>query len=225
MSDNGMSKRDEVEMLLPFYESGDLDGEELAIVENWLADNPEGQAALEAVRAERSAVGAANDNIVPPADALQRFDQALDRAIVAPQVTPHKNAPIAGNWLERLLPAWLIPAPATAMALSALLVAALVGQTIYYGSGSGDIELASEKGAAPEGTRLIIVFEPDATMDAISAALKQADAIIVSGPKAAGLYEVVVRDRGTATLESRIDALSKDASVQLVQPLKQDETR
>lgn len=225
MSDNGMSRRDEVEMLLPFYESGDLDGEELAIVEEWLAENPEGQTALEAVRAERAAVEAANDNIVPPADALKRFEQALDREIAAPKVAAQPNLSTTGNWLERLLPAWLIPAPATAMALSALLIAALVGQTVYYSGGTGGIELAGEQGAVPEGTRLIVVFKPDAAMGAISAALKQADAIIVSGPKAAGLYEVVVRDREAETLQSRIVALTKDASVQLVQPIKQGETQ
>lgn len=225
MSDTGMSKRDEVEMLLPFYESGDLDGEELALVEEWLADNPEGQEALEAVRAERMAVGAANDNIVPPADALHRFEQALDQAIATPQPATQPAARASGNWLERLLPAWLMPAPATAMALSALLIAALVGQTVYYSGGTGGIELAGEKGAVPEGTRLIIVFKSDAPMGAISAALRQADAIIVSGPKAAGLYEIIVRDRDAETLQLRIDALSKDASVQLVQPMKQGETR
>ncbi len=225
MSDNGMSRRDEVEMLLPFYESGDLDGEELAIVEEWLADNPEGQAALEAIQAERATVEAANDNIVPPVDALKRFEQALDQEIAAPQMAVKASVSTSGNWLERLLPAWLIPAPATAMALSALLVAALVGQTVYYSNGTGGIELAGEQGAAPEGTRLIIVFKPDAAMGAISAALKQADAIIVSGPKAAGLYEVVVRDREAETLQSRIDALTKDASVQLVQPMKQGEAQ
>lgn len=225
MSDNGMSKRDEVEMLLPFYDSGDLDGEELAIVEDWLADNPEGQAALEAVRAEREAVEAANDNIVPASDALQRFEQALDHAIAAPQTAANPTIQTSDSWLERILPAWLIPAPATAMALSALLVAALVGQTLYYNQPTGSIELAGETSAAIEGTQLIIVFKPNASISTISAALKQADAIIVSGPKAGGLYEVVVRDRDAQTLQSRVEALSNDAAVHTVQPINKGETK
>ena len=42
-----VSRRDELEALLPFYLNGTLDGAELAEVEEWLANDPAAMAALE----------------------------------------------------------------------------------------------------------------------------------------------------------------------------------
>src|SRR5690606_24444802 len=77
-SDNEMSRRDELEALLPFYLNGTLDGRDLAAVEEWLATDPAASVALEEAEAEFSGTSAANDAIRPPADALSRFSKALD---------------------------------------------------------------------------------------------------------------------------------------------------
>ena len=41
-----MSRRDELEALLPFYLNGTLEGEDLAAVEAWLTSDPAAMAAL-----------------------------------------------------------------------------------------------------------------------------------------------------------------------------------
>ena len=41
-----MTRRDEIETLLPFYLNGTLSGAELALVEDWLANDPGAEAAL-----------------------------------------------------------------------------------------------------------------------------------------------------------------------------------
>ncbi len=73
-----MSRRDELEALLPFYLNGTLEGEDLAAVEAWLTSDPAAMAALGEAEAEFSGTTAANEAIRPPADALSRFAKALD---------------------------------------------------------------------------------------------------------------------------------------------------
>ena len=67
-----MSRRDEMETLLPFYLNGSLEGSELEAVEEWLATDPAAMAALGEAEAEFSGISAANEAIRPPADALSR---------------------------------------------------------------------------------------------------------------------------------------------------------
>ena len=73
-----MSRRDEMETLLPFYLNGSLEGSDLEAVEEWLATDPAAMAALGEAEAEFSGTAAANEAIRPPADALSRFAKALD---------------------------------------------------------------------------------------------------------------------------------------------------
>ena len=111
------------------------------------------------------------------------------------------------------------------MALCTLLLVALIGQTVYYSTGSGGPELAGQDGPAVAGTRLVIVFEPAASVETISQILARADALIVGGPRAGGLFEVVVRDRDADTLDARIEALGRDPSVRLLRRLQDGGTQ
>ncbi|TKB31942.1 MAG: anti-sigma factor, partial [Mesorhizobium sp.] len=49
-----MSRRDKMEMLLPFYLNGSLEGAELEAIEEWLANDPAALAALGEAEAEFS---------------------------------------------------------------------------------------------------------------------------------------------------------------------------
>ncbi|MEI9415912.1 anti-sigma factor, partial [Mesorhizobium sp. Cs1321R2N1] len=73
-----MSRRDEMETLLPFYLNGSLEGSDLEAIEEWLATDPAALVALGEAEAEFSGTAAANEAIRPPADALSRFAKALD---------------------------------------------------------------------------------------------------------------------------------------------------
>jgi anti-sigma factor RsiW len=53
-----MSRRDEMETLLPFYLNGSLEGAELEAVEEWLASDPAAMAALGEAEAEFSGTAA-----------------------------------------------------------------------------------------------------------------------------------------------------------------------
>ena len=74
-----MSRRDEIEALLPFYLNGTLSGADLSAVEEWLRNDASALSSIEEAERELSATTAANEAIRPPADALSRFSKALER--------------------------------------------------------------------------------------------------------------------------------------------------
>ena len=74
----------------PHVCGGDLEGDELALVEAWLAENPDAKAALEAVRAEKSTTFAANDNIVPPRLAIRHH---AEPRLASPHLSTLRCAP------------------------------------------------------------------------------------------------------------------------------------
>ncbi|RUX64810.1 anti-sigma factor, partial [Mesorhizobium sp. M7A.F.Ca.US.014.04.1.1] len=92
-----MSRRDEMETLLPFYLNGSLEGSDLEAVEEWLASDPAALAALGEAEAEFSGATAANEAIRPPADALSRFAKALD-AEAGPARKPAGSSWLAQAW-------------------------------------------------------------------------------------------------------------------------------
>ncbi|RWQ45076.1 MAG: anti-sigma factor, partial [Mesorhizobium sp.] len=92
-----MSRRDEMETLLPFYLNGSLEGAELEAVEEWLATDPAALAALGEAEAEFSGTAASNEAIRPPAAALSRFARALD-AEAGPARAPAASSRLAQAW-------------------------------------------------------------------------------------------------------------------------------
>src|SRR3989337_2479000 len=125
-----MSRRDELEALLPFYLNGTLSGEDLAAVEGWLATDPAAMAAVAEAEAEFSGTSAANEAIRPPADALSRFSRALDAEAGAARAS-------APSMLARLWDGfWAIPA-SVAWAAAAAAVALVLVQTVMEPGGRG----------------------------------------------------------------------------------------
>jgi anti-sigma factor RsiW len=184
MSEEGpVSRRDELEALLPFYLNGTLDGAELAEVEEWLANDPAAMAALEEAEREFSATNAANEAIRPPADALSRFAKALER-----EAGPARDA-ARPSWLaiawQRLagMPAGL------AWATAAVAVLLLATQAVRdFGGDQGGVEIAgTEDQKLPFA---LVVFKPDARMADIAAFLDKNDFVIVAGPLPGGMFKV-----------------------------------
>src|SRR5262245_10804605 len=133
--DRNMSRRDEMEALLPFYLNGTLSGDDLSAVEEWLTSDPEAAIALEEAEAEFSGTLAANEAVRPPAGALGRFSEALGRE---PQRGDSKKSWFAEAWARMAgLPATV--AWATAAAALALLV---VQTAVTFTGRGGDISVA-----------------------------------------------------------------------------------
>ncbi|GAA2882558.1 anti-sigma factor RsiW [Aminobacter niigataensis] len=182
-----MSRRDEIETLLPFYLNGTLEGAELATVEDWLASDPAAPAALEAAEAEFSGTMASNEAIRPPADALSRFSRLLD-AEAGPVREPQAQSLLARAW-ERFMG---VPV-GVAWAAAAALLAFIVVQGVVAPSGTGsDIQVA---GTGAEQSKLpfaLVTFKPDARMADIAALLGDNGAAIIDGPTASGVFRIAI---------------------------------
>lgn len=177
-----MSRRDELEALLPFYLNGTLDGEDLAAVENWLASDPAGMAALEETEAEFSGTAAANQAIRPPADALSRFSAALD-------AEAGRERPAAPSVLSRLWTGFMaIPAGVAWAAATAAVVLVLVQAVMEPGGRGGPVEIAGTD--IKDMPFALVTFKPDARIADISAVLAGQGAVILSGPAAGGVFKI-----------------------------------
>jgi anti-sigma-K factor RskA len=179
-----MSRRDELEALLPFYLNGTLEGEDLAAVEAWLTSDPAAMAALGEAEAEFSGTTAANEAIRPPADALSRFSKALD----AEAGPARAAAPCA---LARLWVGFMaIPAGFAWAAATAAVVLVLVQTVMEPGGPGGPVEIAGTE--AQNMPFALVTFKPDARIADISAVLSGQGAVILSGPAGGGVFKIGV---------------------------------
>lgn len=177
-----MSRRDELEALLPFYLNGTLEGADLAAVEDWLASDPAAMAALGEVEAEFSGATAANQAIRPPADALSRFSAALDAEAGPARATAPSI--VARLWSGILA----IPAGVAWAAATAAVVLVLVQAAMGPGGRGGPVEIAGTGQA--EMPFALVTFKPDARIADISAVLAGQGITVLSGPAPGGVFKL-----------------------------------
>jgi anti-sigma-K factor RskA len=182
---NDLSRRDELETLLPFYLNGTLEGQDLAAVEEWLATDPAAMAALGEAEAEFSGTSAANDAIRPPADALSRFSRALDAQ------TGRRSGPIRAepSTLAKLWGQFMaIPASVAWAAAAAAVALVLVQAMTQPGGRGGTVEIAgTEQANLPFA---LVTFKADAKLADVSAFLSEQGATILSGPASGGVFKI-----------------------------------
>lgn len=180
-----MSRRDEMETLLPFYLNGSLEGAELEAIEEWLANDPAALAALGEAEAEFSGTAAANEAIRPPADALGRFARALDA-----EAGPVRQ-PAASSWLARAWGRFMAVPAGVAWAAAAALLALVVVQSFEQPGGMGsDFEVAGQQGDPANMPFALVTFKPDAKMADIAVFLGENQLKIVGGPTADGVFRL-----------------------------------
>jgi len=180
-----MSRRDELEAMLPFYLNGTLVGADLAAVEEWLGADPQALAALEEAEAEFSATAASNEAIRPPADALSRFSRTLE-AEAGPARAASGSSSLARLW-DRFM---AVPS-GVAWATAAVAVALVLVQALVEPGGrGGPVEIAgTEQGDLPF---VLVTFKPQATLADVSAFLDDQGATIVSGPAPGGIFKIAI---------------------------------
>ncbi|MEO5760510.1 MAG: anti-sigma factor [Mesorhizobium sp.] len=180
-----MSRRDEMETLLPFYLNGSLEGADLEAVEQWLASDPVAMAALGGAEAEFSGTMAANEAIRPPADALSRFAKALD-AEAGPV-----RAKAGPSWLSQALGRFMAVPAGVAWATAAVLLALIMVQSFVQPGGKGnDFEVAGAEDDLAKMPFALVKFKPDAKMSEISAFLGDNKLKIIGGPTADGIFKL-----------------------------------
>ncbi len=183
-----MSRRDEMEALLPFYLNGTLEGAELAAVEEWLTTDPAASAALDAAEAEFAGTTAANEAIRPPADALSRFVKALEV-----EAGPERAA---GGAASNVVSLWsrlrAVPAGVGWAVAAALLALVIVQQVNAPGDSGRDFEVAGADSDLARAPFALVKFKPEATMADIAAFLSGNGFKIVTGPNADGVFRIAL---------------------------------
>lgn len=207
--DGNMSRRDELEALLPFYLTGTLEGADLAAVEDWLANDPAAAPALEEAEAELAGTSAANAAIRPPADALSRFAKALE-AEAGPQRASSPSL-FARIWTGF----WAIPA-SVAWAAAAAAVALVLVQTVMEPGGREPVEIAgAEEARLPFA---LVTFKTDARLADVTAFLAAEGAVIVSGPAAGGVFKIGIPAETAADYDRLVGLIAAQPFAETVLP-------
>ncbi|MDF0603666.1 hypothetical protein P1J78_23340 [Psychromarinibacter sp. C21-152] len=171
-----MTTRDDIHELLPFLANDTLEGEERRAAEAAVAEDPELQTELAALRAVRETMRA-EDAYSPGEMGLARLMRDVEAE--APQAAA---PPRSGRVL-----AW--------QAAAAVLLVAVIGQGAFLMRGGGDMAEAPQ----PEGYSLAgagaeapftVAIAPDTPERALRALLLEAGVEVTGGPSALGLYQL-----------------------------------
>jgi len=209
MSDNiVLTRRDEIEALLPFYLTGALDGDDLDRVEAWIANDAEAEAALAAVEAELDATIAANESVRPPADALTRFAALLEVESPAPRPSA----------LAIMLRRLRVAAPTLGWAAAAALLAVVAVQTLGPAHRGDGTELAGAGGNAADGPFALIAFRADTPFDRVAAILTETGASIIDGPKPGGFFRVAIPAASRAEYDRIVERIDEAGVIDAMMP-------
>lgn len=175
--------------LLPWYVNATLDPQERQHVEAHLQGCERCRRELEFLRAVRET--ARQPGEAPPGElAWQRLKRDMRR-----ERRPAAKRP------------WWVPALATAAALVIVVQSVLL---FHYSSE----ELYEPAGSRAEGTIVQVKFNPDATERSIRRTLQDADAQIITGPSAAGVYRIRLGGEDPQdVVQTRIDSLEANTDV------------
>ena len=210
-----MSRRDEMETLLPFYLNGTLDGDELVAVEEWLASDPTAAAALEDAELEFSGTTSANEAIRPPADALSRFSKALDAE--APRVTAESAKSFLASLRDRF---FAIPVGVAWAAAAAALAFALVQAVVEPSGRIGEFEVAGSEDERARMPFALVTFKPDARMADIVDWLGDNGATVLAGPASGGVFKIGVPAENAADYDRLVGLIAAQPFAQTVLPGK-----
>ena len=208
-----LSEREEVELMLPWYETGQLTAEETRLVETHLRKDTELRRMLELIREEAGETVLANESIGMPSHEAR--DRLLAQ-IAAEGGATRKSGSLVASLLKQLGLDGFSPGLALGGALAALviIVQAAVITSMITGDPAGEgPQLASGEQAATEsGAFALIRFSEHASATAITGFLRENGLNIVDGPKPGGMFRVRLSD----------EALSEDRQTTLIERLRSE---
>jgi hypothetical protein len=209
------ARRDEVEMMLPFYVTGQLDHAEANEIDDYLKHHPDVVRQLDLIRAERESTATSN------AIYASRPARSFDRVAAMIGKAPARPARAAGSpldWIRRL---FAMPSSPTlgfvgaAAAIIILLQAAIIG-TLVVTQYSGIFNTAGGNGTVDAGTTVFVRFADDASAATIADVLSGLGVKIIDGPRGGKLFTARLgpktmneseRDRLIAALKARSDVI------------------
>ncbi len=211
-------EREEIEALLPWHAAGTLNRRDAQRVEQALAQDAGLAQQYESVREELVETIRFNESLgAPSARAMQKLMAAIeaDTSTRKSRVTFNLGAWIADK-VSQLSPrtlAWSASAAALVLMLQAGILA---GVYMKDGSGKNDFNLASYEdtstGAKGEGSRALISFQPQASVEDVRKFLEANKLTVVDGPHN-GMYKITMTGVPKADLAKTLQRLQSESSV------------
>ncbi len=215
MSEDTKTRRDEVEMMLPFYATGQLDQAEANEIDDYLKHHPDVAHQLDLIRAERESTAAGNAIYASrPARGFDRVAAMIGKRSAQPARTA--GSPL--DWIKRLFAMPSSPAlgfVGAAAAIVILLQAATIG-TLVVAQYPGIFGTAGGNETVDAGTTVFVRFADDASAAAIADVLSGLGVKIIDGPRGGKLFTVRIgpktmneseRDRVITALKARSDLI------------------
>lgn len=219
---------DQVQELLPWLANDSLSANDQAALENHAHQCDACVADLELLRALRSV-----SRTPQPTEPAYR-PELLDGVMARLATTPQHAAPVATpkrkrRTLARRFRDWASARIAwaatpllmrSALVAQGALIAVLAGVLLVGGTGNDSAEQAYETVSGSTQGDVAIAFRPDATEAEIRAVLVAADATVVAGPSAVGIYRLTL-NRDAALRATMVELSASDLVIYLepvVQP-------
>jgi hypothetical protein len=212
------ARRDEVEMMLPFYVTGQLDHAEANEIDDYLKQHPDVARQLDLIRAERASTAASNAIYANrPARSFDRVEAMIGKGSAQP-ARPARAAVSPLDWIKRL---FAMPSSPTlgfvgaAAAIVILLQAATIG-ALVVAQYTGIFGTAGGNETVDAGTTVVVRFADDASAAAIADVLSGLGVKIIDGPRGGKLFTVRIgpktmsegeRERLIAGLKARGDLI------------------
>jgi anti-sigma factor RsiW len=190
----------DIQLLLPWYVTGQLDEAERAAVDAHLAACSECQADLNIERRLQQKVVALPLDVARGWNAMQ---QQLDQPVAAVP-TAHNTRP---GVARRGASGWLVAAQIAALVATGAVVLPLARSGNYHALGSPHVQ--------PSGN-ILVIFRPDASEAEIRGLLQSSGARLVDGPTPAGAY---VLSAPAAARTTSLAKLAADSRVVMAQPI------
>ena len=200
----------EVDLLAPWAATDRLDDADMAALEKLIADEPELGRRLEFALEERDETIALNEALPTPSTAAR---EKLFAAIDAHEAKRAPKSLGVMRWFsERIssLSPQTLAGGATAAALVIFAQAGIIGASYLGGDGGGATYQTASDGSgsqAAAGPTALVSFQPTATSADIEAALREAGAEVIGGPKPGGVF--VIRVAGATTPEELEPSLKR----------------
>jgi hypothetical protein len=179
--------------LLPWYAGGKTTAAESAAIERKLSTNPKLRAELNLVRQEKQvSIESARALGEPNPDLLNKMLGQLDGVRQLPPI--RRDEAEAPGLLARLFGFAPTPALRFAMIAACLVIVAESAALLKLTGGSED--QGYQTASAPEaatGPQLIVHFQPDAKLSAITMLLSDLDATVVKGPMPDGAFVIALQ--------------------------------
>ncbi len=208
--DKTMTHRDEMETLLPFYLNGTLSGADLASVEDWLANDPNAEAALADAESELAFISEDNERLRPDSQSFRRFSESLEKE-AAPRVS-------AASWLSALLAkTFTIPAPLVWASAAAALVLMVVASNNLSRNTPNDIEVAGA-GQSANAAFVLVTFKPDAKLADVATLLQASGGQITEGPNSGGTFKIMLPVTSVTDYDRIVGEFAKSPLVDQVIP-------